>query len=167
MTRRVLAGLLLLGSLPLSACDGNRTPSSTGSTHAHGQDDVVRDDTYEGVRGVVVALPAPGDKDPQARIHHEHIPHFRTKEGTVFVTADGVPGMKSMVMPFPIADGLDVSGLAVGDKIVFDFTVHWGGERPWEMTRFEKLDPETEIDFTNKTADGAPGDDDHAGHDHP
>ena len=66
--------------------------------------------------------------------------------------------------------GVSAANLLVGDKVRFDFTVQWGGTPPWQITAFEVLDPETEIDFSNKTvADDHTGEghDDHAGHDHP
>lgn len=159
--------VLIAPALLLTACrDESPAPQASSATESA----VVRDDAYTGILGVVTSLPSPGSDRAELRIHHEHIPTFRTKEGEINVTADGVPGMKSMVMPFPVAEGLDVSSLQVGDKVRFDFTVQWGGTPPWQITAFEVLDPETEIDFSNKTiADDHTGEDhdDHAGHDHP
>lgn len=151
--------------LSLSACDkgADRASSSAGDYTAPPK--VVRDDLYEGVLGVIASLPVEGNPASELRIHHEHIPTFKTKDGQVNMTADGVAGMKSMVMPFPVAEGLDISPLKIGDKVRFDFAVHWGGDRVWEITAFEIIDPDTEIDFSNKLTDPAMPDE-HSGHDH-
>jgi hypothetical protein len=176
MNRAALGLAWLLGAtaLALPACDRSETPAASQSTDAastaSAASKTVRSDVYEGIRGIVVSLPAPGSAKPEMRIHHEHISTFRTKDGDISIAADGVPGMKSMVMPFPVPEDLDVSSLSAGDKIAFDFVVQWGGAPPWQITAFEKLDPETEIDFANKAPDAPASDDaadDHAGHDHP
>lgn len=142
--RVILAGLLL--PVALGAC-GERHQTDIPAPAAPG---IVRDDFYHNIRGIVTSLPVEGRPGTELRIHHEHIPDFRTKDGPVNISADGVPGMKSMVMPFPVAKDLDISGLSVGDKIAFDFVVHWGGSPAWEITRFEPLDPDAVIDFTNR-----------------
>ncbi len=159
---RTLAGLALCAGLLSCACSddapgtaeelGEHAAPSTASPD-HGA--TTEGDTYTGVRGVVVSVPETGNPASDLRIHHEHIPHFRNREGVVNVSADGVTGMKAMVMPFPIAEGLDVSDLQAGDVIAFDFVVTWGTP-PYFVTRYEKLDPATEVDFSNKPADAQP-----------
>lgn len=163
----------------VSACskspDSQAHDDHSGHGHTSADGKVVRDDVYEGVLGEIAGLPVAGDPSTELRIHHEHIPGFKTKEGVVNVSSDGVPGMKSMTMPFPPAKSLDLSGLSVGDPVRFTFVVHWGGQRAWEVTKIEKLDAGTAIDFGNKdvapVTDDASHDDadaeDHSGHDHP
>jgi len=171
-----LAGASLVSVLVLSMGPGcsKESEQSTGAA----QTGAVRADTYEGVLGVVATLPIEGQPGSEFKIHHEHIPGFKTKAGEVFVTADGVPGMKSMVMAFPVAETASIDGLAVGDPIRFTFEVIWGGSPPWRVTAIEQLDAGTEIDFGNKVegvaptgggdSDGDAGHDpgDHDGHDH-
>ncbi len=160
-TRTVIAGLMLCAPLASCACERQSpAPAATGktqATHAGEPDGVSRADAYTGIRGVVTTLPVPGNRRAELKIQHEQIPEFRNKDGDIPVNMRGVPGMASMTMPFPVAEGVDISTLAVGDKVLFDFTVYWGADTgtAWEITRFEKLDPATELDFTNTTvADG-------------
>lgn len=163
----LIASLALapLAALSLPAC--SKSDDQAAARSATAPPKIVRDDVYPGVLGVITGLPDADKPTPELRIHHEHIPTFRTKDGPINITADGVPGMKSMIMPFPVAEGLDTSALKVGDKVRFDFAVHWGGERVWEITAFEIIDPDTEIDFSNKAAPGTEDHEDHTGHDHP
>lgn len=162
--RAVRLGLAVSAmGLGLTGCsDGAATAPAATETEK-----VVRDDVYEDVLGVITNLPVAGQPGAELKIHHEHIPGFKTKEGSVNVTADGVPGMKSMIMPFPVGEGVDLSGFAVGDTVKFTFVVHWGGSPAWEVTRIEKMPEGTEVDFANKVTE-LPADhaDDHAGHDH-
>lgn len=157
---------LLAVSLGAAGCSNESEPAAPPA------DTIVRVDTYEDILGIVATLPEAGKPGSEFKIHHEHIPGFKTKEGTVFVTADGVPGMKSMVMSFPLGEGVTLDGLEIGDKVRFSFDVNWGGRPPWVVTTIEEIDPETEIDFANKVSNETPtapaGDtpDPHAGHDH-
>lgn len=106
-------------------------------------------ETYTGVRGVVMSLPDPARPQSDLRIRHEHIPTFRGRDGVININRDGSSGMRAMEMPFPVAPELDISDLRVGDIIEFDFLVTWGTP-PYALTRYEKLDPGTELDFSNK-----------------
>lgn len=104
--------------------------------------------TYEGILGEVQVLPDPPAMPLQIR--HVHIPEFRGSDGEIFVAGDGTPGMKPMTMPFPdFDDGASPDGLAVGDKVRFDFRVHWtGGQSRYWITEIEVIDPETQIDYS-------------------
>lgn len=163
LTALASGGLLLLASCsdgngrgedaPTPAAPADAPPASPA---AETPDNDVAGDVYENILGIVASLPVAGNPASELRIHHEHIPGFKAKDGTVFVAADGVLGMKSMTMAFPVMEGLDISTLSVGDKIRFDFVVTWDGSPPWAVTRFEKIDPATEIDFSNKAPANAP-----------
>jgi hypothetical protein len=178
-TRSLIAALLLAPALVLGACKQD-SPPAPSTPHTAASTGTAREDVYTGVRGVVAMLPIAGNPNTELKIQHEQIPTFRNKDGEIGVNMRGVPGMASMTMPFPVGDGVDISTLAVGDKLAFDFTVYYGrtdGGHVWEITRFEKLDPETELDFTNTTVEEAATDrphdhddedgEDHSGHDHP
>ncbi|MEM8495059.1 MAG: copper-binding protein, partial [Planctomycetota bacterium] len=91
--------------------------------------------TYD-VRGFVDALPDPSQSASEFRIDHEEIPDFVNVEGEV-------SGMKAMVMPFPLAPGVSIDKLSVGDPVAFTFAVNWEAEAsyPWELTAITKLEP--------------------------
>lgn len=126
--------------------------------HDHDHDDdaemnndaEARLDVYTGIQGELKSMPSEGIAGGEAQIRHMQIMDFKGADGEIPETADGIPGMRSMTMPFPMADGVSLDGFAVGDKVEFDFAVSWDGARPsWEVTRIVKLDPTVEIDFSN------------------
>jgi hypothetical protein len=91
------------------------------------------------VRGIVSALPDPARKgSPDLQLHHEAIPGFKDKDGTVV-------GMNSMPMPFPLADGVTLEGIALGDKLEVTFLVDWSLAPAHRVTAWKKLPPETEL----------------------
>lgn len=111
------SGLFCLLLAGLSGCD-QRDEELQGGEMQH----------YE-VRGELIRLPV-GDRPMQIR--HEAIPNFRNMQGEVV-------GMDAMTMPFPVAPGVSLDGLAVGDRVRFDFEVRWGGRPPYQIVRIEKL----------------------------
>jgi hypothetical protein len=116
--------------------------------HADGRTDV-----YTGILGELKSIPTDGVAGDPAKIRHVQIPEFKNAAGEIPVTTDGVPGMRSMTMPFPFADGVSTDGFAVGDKVEFNFVVTWeNGAASWEITEISKLDPATEIEYTNVKA---------------
>ncbi len=110
------------------ACSSNEPPAGS----APGDGDYT-------VRGRVVALPAPDAPGSALAIHHEHIPHFRGRDGTVHRNPDGTPGMKEMVMHFPVADRAHLRGIAVGDAVEFVMAVRWSERPPYRVTSIRKL----------------------------
>ncbi len=118
-----------------------------GHTQATGSLDV-----YPGILGEIISLPIAGNPNTDLKIRHMQIPNFKTKDGIINVTADGISGMRSMTMPFPVGQGVSLDGFAVGDKIKFTFAVDWSGQgaNAWEITKIEKLPADTVIDYTNK-----------------
>ena len=92
------------------------------------------------VRGVVERLPQAGGPDSGLYIHHAAIPSFRDEHGKVV-------GMMSMTMPFPVAAGVSLAGIAPGDAVQFTFTVEWKRPAGYQLTRIEKLPPGTAVDF--------------------
>lgn len=123
--------------------DHDHDAETTGDAEA-------RLDVYTGIQGELKSMPTEGMAGGDAQIRHMQIVDFKGADGSIPETADGIPGMRSMTMPFPMADGVSLDGFAVGDKIEFDFAVSWDGARPsWEVTRLVKLDPAIEIDYSN------------------
>ena len=155
-TQRITLASLILGStLMLGACSDSTAPTSNEAPQSQADSAntpaEAAPDVYENILGQITMLPIANDPSTELKIHHQQIVNFKTKDGTINVNSKGVSGMPSMTMPFPTADGLSLDGLAVGDKIAFTFQVNWSGTGPaWEVTKIEKVDPATEIDFSNK-----------------
>ncbi|MFK7759714.1 MAG: copper-binding protein [Phycisphaerales bacterium] len=131
-----------------------------GHDHDHGDhaattpaDSGVRTDIYEDVMGELTFIPTADQAKMHPKVRHVQIPTFKRQDGTVAVTPDGIPGMRSMTMDFPLAEGMSLDGYSAGDKIKFSFRVNWGGRVAWEMTSIEKIDPATELDYSNVTVD--------------
>jgi hypothetical protein len=165
-TRHTLVGAALIAcAMTLASCNDPSATPSAQDAHDHADDHSghdhadsgVRTDSYEGILGEIASLPGdmPGE---DMQIRHEHIPGFKSESGEVHVSADGVPGMKSMTMPFPLGEGVSLDGYSVGDKVRFSFRVNWGGDTPWELTAIEKIAPDTPIDYAN-TKHESPSDD--------
>jgi Cu/Ag efflux protein CusF len=166
-TLRISLAGLAIGAFALGGCV--ETSSNHDDAHAdHDHDDhaghdhgsemseEVRVDAYEGIMGEIAFIPEADDTKRHPKIHHVHIPTFKKDDGTIAMTPDGIPGMRSMTMEFPLAEGVSLEGFEVGDKVMFDFVVNWGGRVAWEVTNIEKLDASTEIDFSNAKADQEP-----------
>ncbi|MEM7626191.1 MAG: copper-binding protein [Planctomycetota bacterium] len=143
-----LLTLALAGPVFLAGCSENAQDQA--------ESEAARDilvNTYE-VRGRVTALPKPDDAASALMIHHERIPDFVNNKGEI-------DPMREMIMSFPVDEGVDLSGVAVGDSVAFDFVVTWGGlESGWVLTEIEKLPAETPLDL------GAPNAHDHDAHGH-
>jgi Cu/Ag efflux protein CusF len=91
------------------------------------------------VRGEIVRLPDPPGAELYVR--HESIPDFRDLSGKRV-------GMSSMTMPFALDPGVDLAGLAAGDRVEMEFEVRWkASERPLRITRLERLPAGTRLEF--------------------
>ena len=88
------------------------------------------------VRGEVVDLPAPERPQTWIAIRHEAIPDF------VGITGEPDP-MSAMTMRFPVAEGVDIGGLAVGDPLAFELQVDWGADDPAVVLAIEPSDADT------------------------
>ncbi|MAY75303.1 MAG: hypothetical protein CMJ31_11400 [Phycisphaerae bacterium] len=143
--RRFIA---MLSFVPLALCVGCEEPAvavDPASDDAFGE----ADQAYT-VRGRLVQLPTSGGASRSLKIHHEHIPAFVGSDGEVHRNANGVLGMLSMQMAFPLVDpDVDLSTYEVGDKVRFTFEVRWreDGAAEWRVTAMEPLDADVELDF--------------------
>lgn len=99
------------------------------------------------VRGEIRQLP--DDENPASglQIQHENIPDFVNRDGEVV-------GMKPMIMHFTPAPDLDLSALAVGDKVNFTFDVDWDGSPLFLVTDMESLPADTELEFAAPAPSG-------------
>lgn len=121
--RAALLALSLLAALAISGCkDGGAKAAS-----------------YT-VRGELKSLPTEGQSAGMS-IHHEAIPEFVNLKGER-------SGMASMSMPFNVADGVKLDGLAVGDKVEFTFDVQWERNPAIQVTAIKKLPPDTALTLT-------------------
>lgn len=124
-TLRLLA--LLSTASVLAACGGPRDAAP-----------VAPDATYR-VRGELTRVTEPERRE--VWIRHEAIPDFRSETGELV-------GMASMTMPFPLAQGVSIDGLAVGDRVEFTFEVRWQSTRePMAVTAIDKLPAGTRLEF--------------------
>lgn len=151
--RRFFALTALLASVGLFAA-GCSDPAAPA-------DDGVAETNIYTTRGLIMELPAADNPAAGLRIKHEAIPDFVNQAGDI-------EPMNTMTMGFPVGDGVDLAGLAVGDKVAVTFEVIWGVKRSgWEATAIEKLPADTELKLSGTAEthhDAAHGD--HAGHHH-
>ena len=154
--RAALIGALVVscaGAIAIGGCK----KSEPSSDQAQAQPDTK---LYEyTVRGEVMTLPG---ETSDLKVHHEAIPEFVRNDGTL--------GMDTMTMPFWPPAGvtleearvkeLDLSGIAVGDKVTLTFeVVHdaaTGSMKGFYATKVEKLPADTELDFSHLPPRSAP-----------
>lgn len=132
---RRLAAALLTASVAVTGAPGckKKEPPVPSTVVVH---------TYT-VRAQVEQLPDPADARREFMARHERIPEFKGPNGEL--------GMNAMVMPFPIAPDVSLSGLKVGDKVEITFGVDFDTvlNRPkkYAITAWKPLPPETVLDF--------------------
>jgi Cu/Ag efflux protein CusF len=124
---RVLS--LALAALALAGC-GDRAPPPAATAGASAR-------RYT-VRGEVVRIEGSGDAR-ELLIRHEAIPDFADRSGAKV-------GMSAMVMPFAVAPGVALEGVAPGTKIRFRLAVDFGRNR-LAIESLERLPPDTALDF--------------------
>jgi Cu/Ag efflux protein CusF len=113
---RTVPAALLFVTMSLSGCSA---PEKKAATPA---------DRYV-VNGEVVRLPAAGSRE--LFVKHEAIPGFKDESGKVV-------GMEAMSMPFTVAEGVALEGLAPGDAISFTLEVRWGdSQAPIRIVQIE------------------------------
>jgi len=92
------------------------------------------------VRGRVAELPDPHDPASGFQVSHEAVDDFVGRDGQR-------TGMDPMTMGFPLAPGVSLKGLLVGDPIRFVLHIDWSAEPTVRITRIRKLPPGTPIVF--------------------
>ena len=145
MRTLALCVLAFVTATSLVACSDREKGPTDEQVRGEFEAEVCRIVEYT-VRGEVVSLPT---ADEAMMVRHEAIPEFKEPGGM---------GMDVMVMPFPFADGLDIEGIAPGDKLALTFSVDY--EEGWSpldyrVIRFEALPQEAQLDFTPLPRDGA------------
>ena len=92
------------------------------------------------VRGVVRQIRPAIDGRTQLSILHEAIPDF------VGINGD-VVGMKSMTMPFAVADQIDLDDFGPGSRVEFQLSVDWDRVEPGLITAIELLPDDVLLSF--------------------
>ena len=66
--------------------------------------------------------------------------------------------MNSMIMPFPLGEGVSLEGFTIGQPVEFDWEVDWEGSPPYYITSLRPLPDDTVLDFEkpSQEADEAP-----------
>lgn len=114
----------------LAACGSREAPESGSRTTGH---------MYT-IRGQVTQLPDPASPGSGLYLQHEAVDDFVDREGKTV-------GMDPMNMPFPVAAGVSLEGIAPADVVEFDLHVDWQADSPVAITRIRKLPPETRLVF--------------------
>ena len=96
------------------------------------------------VRALVVQTPeaanASGNRAAGLYLYHEAIDGWVGRDGKR-------DGMDPMAMPFPVARGVPLTGLAANDKVEVTLHVDWQADRAVEITRLRKLPRDTRLVF--------------------
>lgn len=124
------AGALAVAPAPLflSACEKKAPAAEPGPTHT--------------VRGRVMKLPIAGDPSSSFSLFHEEIADW--------LRPDGTRGMGAMVMPFPLASGVSVDDLRVGDIVELSVRQYKTGPLPYETLSVRKLPADTVLTLPDR-----------------
>lgn len=138
-----LAALLAIGA-SLPGCSGAESESDEAEV-GHTAEYVVR--------GRVTQLPSPDSPAAEFQVHHEPIPNFRA------TWPDGALGMNSMIMPFPLGEGVSLDEIEVGDVVELTFEVDYapetGAVQTYRVVEVSELPSETELIFGRAREDAA------------
>ncbi len=91
-------------------------------------------------RGVIRQIRQVGDGKTQISILHEAIPDFIGIDGDVV-------GMKSMTMPFTVANTVHLTGFEPGSRVRFELAVDWHRRDPALITSIETLPDDVLLSF--------------------
>ncbi|HEV7509259.1 MAG TPA: copper-binding protein [Thermoanaerobaculia bacterium] len=96
------------------------------------------------VRALVVQAPGAantaGNSAGGLYLYHEPIDDWVGRDGKR-------DGMDTMAMPFPVAGGVPLAGVAANDKVEVTLHVDWTADRAIEITRLRKLPADTRLVF--------------------
>ena len=92
------------------------------------------------VRALVVQAPDPANPAGGLYLYHEAIDGWTGRDGKR-------DGMDPMAMPFPVAKGIPLTGIAANDKVEVTLHVDWQADRAIEITRLRKLPRDTRLVF--------------------
>ena len=140
--RYYLALALIIGmGLWMGGCRSKHSSSSNSST----QQGITY--TYH-LRAIVKALPLPGQSPASISLKTQPIANWVGFNGHV-------TPMMAMTMPYQLAPGVSLSGIAFGDKVAFTYKVNWTRDR-MVITRIQKLPAGTILHFAMPVAKPLP-----------
>jgi Cu/Ag efflux protein CusF len=90
-------------------------------------------------RGIVQQVPSENNSTRSFRVKHEPIDRY-TKDGKIV-------GMNTMIMPFPLAEGVTVADIEPGDKVRIRFEVRTDDYITLKATKVTKLPDDTDLTF--------------------
>jgi hypothetical protein len=163
MTRIAWSVMVLALVLWLGGCGGGEEQAAQGEqgdqAAMSGMEETGGVDRYT-VLGTISKLPDADGPDKSLYVRHAPIPDYKNADGEVV-------GMAAMTMPFPVAEGVSLEGVEVGDPVEFTFTMRWKPTGKYEIVELTELPAGTEINFETPMMDEHHGHDhDHSGHDH-
>ena len=144
MQPRAIIALFLLAAA-LGACERQKGPEPIPDASQDPLAALVAQygepaETYQ-VRGQVERLPDPERAGTDFVVHHEAIDDFLNQKGEVH-------GMHSMIMPFVLAEGVELPpGLEPGDKVLISCAQWLQPEFTFLAYKVETLPDETELTF--------------------
>jgi hypothetical protein len=94
--------------------------------------------TYH-LRGIVRALPQAGQSPRSIEIKTQAIPNWVNFNGKIHP-------MMAMTMPYQLAHGLPLDGIAQGDKVAFTYKVNWTADQ-MVISGISRLPPKTIVNF--------------------
>lgn len=139
VVKSVVCGCVVGVVVALGACGGGGGGGGAAATPAATPVPKTPPDAVYVTRAQIVSLPVAGQPGSAFRAHHEAVDDFKDRAGKVV-------GMNAMVMEFPPAAGLDLSGFKVGDIVLIEWKVWWSLDG-WLATKVTKLPPETKLIF--------------------
>ncbi|HEX4960968.1 MAG TPA: copper-binding protein [Thermoanaerobaculia bacterium] len=92
------------------------------------------------MRALVVQAPDPANPAAGLYLYHEAIDDWVGRDGKR-------DGMDPMAMPFPVARGVSLAGIAANDKVEVTLHVDWQADRAIEITKLRKLPADTKLVF--------------------
>lgn len=123
LVRAAAVSAVVIGAMGLGACKQEASEPAASYT----------------VRGQLESLPQEGQAE--LFLHHEAIPGFVDRKGEKV-------GMMSMTMPFGVAPGVSLDGLAAGDKVEVTFDVRWERNPPPQITAIRELPADTRLELS-------------------
>jgi hypothetical protein len=92
------------------------------------------------LRAQVAQAPDPANPAAGLYLYHEAIDDWVSRDGKV-------EGMDPMTMPFPVAPGVSLTGLAAGDKVEVTLHADWSADTAIRITSLRELPADTRLDF--------------------
>jgi len=141
----MLIALCVLVSCDCESCKSPPTITTKDKgarpTPAATADSAQKADAVYVVRGQIIDLPEASRAVSEFVVKHEAIDTF------VNPSTGEVVGMGSMEMPFPLAQGVSLDGLHIGDVVEITFEDYYKPTRRYQVVKVTKLPADTALEF--------------------